>query len=429
MEVAPLRTNFNFNLEALRGVAALTVAWHHAIYHPRHLDPGYVPTGAWAFNPPGHLAVLIFFLLSGYVIGRRYPRPLRGSEIKDYLHRRLVRVYPMYVLAVLAGVLVSGFSISWKMVVYHLLFWQSWGEPVMFENNPLWSLQYEVLYYLAFIPLSGLGLRPWVVAALAGLAGAGALLLGPDEWYGALAQYLIGLAFWALGWALAAVRPATAVAWPRVLSALLLLLSLELLNPLTALLGELNAWLGAHQLTFSRGWEAPAYAFNTNWGLDYGFLPYAALIVLQVAGMGGRGVRWLAGGLQLLPLYGVWQASQHWQAAYAIPCALYGASLLFFFGPPAVLAPASRRVVRRLVPLGAISYGIYIIHFPILFLMGKVTWFSGSPGTFAGRAGLYLVATLLAATWLDKVFQPWAKRLFGPVPGPAGLAAAGETRP
>lgn len=230
-----------------------------------------------------------------------------------------------------------------------------------------------------------------------------------------------------MGWALAAVRPAQVVAWPRVVSALLLLLCLEPLNPLTTLLGELNAWLGAHQLTFSRGWEAPAYAFNTNWGLDYGFLPYAALIVLQVAGVGGRGMRWLAGVLQLLPLYGVWQASQHWQAEYAIPCALYGASLLFFFGPAVALAPASQRLVQRLVPLGAVSYGIYIIHFPILFLMGKVTWFSGSPLTFAVRGGLYLLATLLAATWLDKVFQPWAKQLLGPASGRAMPAA--ELRP
>ena len=46
MEVTPLRPKFNFNLEALRGVAALTVAWHHAIYHQRHLDPSYAPTGA-----------------------------------------------------------------------------------------------------------------------------------------------------------------------------------------------------------------------------------------------------------------------------------------------------------------------------------------------------------------------------------------------
>lgn len=28
---------------------------------------GLAPAGIWAFSPPGHLCVLIFFMLSGYV--------------------------------------------------------------------------------------------------------------------------------------------------------------------------------------------------------------------------------------------------------------------------------------------------------------------------------------------------------------------------
>ena len=138
-------------------------------------------------------------------------------------------------------------------------------------------------------------------------------------------------------------------------------------------------------------------------------------------------MRGLAVVLQLLPLCGVWQASQHWQPEYTIPCVLYGASLLFFFGPSAALAVASRHAVQRLVPLGAISYGIYIIHFPILFLMGKVMWFSGTALTFGVRGGLYLLATLLVATWLDKVFQPWARQWLGPTPTTPALVA--EARP
>lgn len=254
MEVSPLRSDFNYNLEALRGVAALTVAWHHAIYHAHHLDPAYVPTGAGAFNPPGHLAVLIFFLLSGYVIGRRYPEPLRPAAVGAYLHRRFVRLYPMYALAVLAGVLVSGFTISGRAIVFHLLFWQSWGEPVMFENNPLWSLQYEVLYYLVFIPLSLLAVRPWAMAVLAGGLGFLALLLPPNGFNEPLGQYVIGFAFWATGWALAGLRTEAATAWPRVVSALLLLLlCLEHLNPLTDWLWQLSVWLGEHDLVFSPG--------------------------------------------------------------------------------------------------------------------------------------------------------------------------------
>lgn len=413
MFAKPLRPSFNFNLEALRGLAAATVVWHHVIYHQHNLDPTYAPTGVAAYNPPGPLAVLIFFLLSGYVIGRRYPEPLRPGGVLPYLHRRFVRVYPMYVVAVAAGVVVSGFTISWLAVGYHLLFWQSWGVPVMFENNPLWSLQYEVLYYLAFIPLALLAVRPWVVAVLAAGLGLAALLLPPNGFNEPLGQYVIGFAFWATGWALARLRTEAPVAWPRVVSALLLLLCLEHLNPMADWLQQLSGWLGQHNLVFSPGWEARR-AFNSNWGTHYAFLPYAAIIVLGVAGVGGRVVRGLALGLQLLPLVAVYGMSQHLPADRVIPCGLYAASLVLYFVRAPLVAAASQRLVRWLIPLGAISYGIYIIHFPILFLFGKVTLFSGSGLTFLVRAAIYLALTFLAATWLDKIFQPWVKKRLGP---------------
>ena len=405
MESKLLRPAFNFNLEALRGVAAVVVVWHHVIYHERHLDPNYTPSGAGAYNPPGHLAVLIFFLLSGYVIGLSHPRPLRKPEVLVYLHKRFVRLYPMYVLAVVAGAAVTGFELSGRAVVHHLLFWQSWSEPVMFENNPLWSLQYEVLYYLAFIPLAMLAVRPGLVAGAAALLGLGALTLPSTGFNSALAQYVIGFAFWSLGWALSKLRGQVAVSWPRLVSALLLLLSLEQLNPLATWANELGAWLAEYHITL-----------NSNWAVDYTFLPYMALIVLGVAGISNQWLRWLSLVLQLLPLYGLVGALASWSPKLFIPSVLYLVSLaLYFINTPAVAA-ASQRVMQRLVPLGAISYGIYIIHFPIVFLFGKVDVFSGSPFTFLVRAVLYLALTFFAATWLEKVFQPWIKKRLGPYP-------------
>jgi len=417
------RPTFNFNLEALRGLAALVVVWHHVIYHQHHLDPSFTPSGIWSYNPPGHVAVVVFFVLSGYVIGRNHPERLRLNGIGTYLRKRFTRVYPMYVLAVLAGVVASGFTISGRSVVFHLLFWQSWGEPVMFENNPLWSLQYEVLYYLAFIPLSVLGVRPWLVTTLVAVGGALALFLKPTQFTVSAVQYSIGFMFWLVGWALAALPSKDAPAWPRVLSAMLLMLCLEYFNTIIDLLRELNSWMAVNRLTFYQGWDVPASAFNTNWGFDYAYLPYAPIIVLTVAGVGGRVVNGLMFVLLLLPLYSIYQVSGRWGADLTIPALLYAISLLVYFMPGAAVVAASRAVVQRLIPVGAISYGIYIIHFPIVFLFGKVDFFSGSVLTFTVRAVVYLALTIAAATWLDKVFQPWVRRWLGPARAPSAPVA------
>ncbi|WP_180754463.1 acyltransferase [Hymenobacter sp. DG01] len=173
-----VQRRFDFNLEALRGLAALVVVWHHVIVHSRQLDPNYAPTGIGAYNAPGHFAVLIFFLLSGFVIGRRYPEPMQRSEVRSYVRKRFERLYPMYVVALFAGVAASGFTVGWASIGQHLLFLQGWWSPVLVENNPLWSLQYEIIFYLAFIPLSLIRARPWLITLLATLVGIGLLLSG-----------------------------------------------------------------------------------------------------------------------------------------------------------------------------------------------------------------------------------------------------------
>jgi peptidoglycan/LPS O-acetylase OafA/YrhL len=400
-------TAFNFNLEALRGVAAVVVVWHHVIYHQRQLDPVYIPTGIGAYNPPGHFAVFIFFLLSGYVIGKSHPEPLKGRGILTYLRKRFVRLYPIYVVAVLAGAAVSGFTLPLRTILQHLYFWQSWGDPVMFENNPLWSLQYEVLFYLAFIPLSILAVRPWVVALVASVAGISLLFMPSVSYNAVIAQYLIGFSFWAVGWAFSTLPTDTQpTPWPRLVSSLLLLLSIEHFNTLTVVVSHGLTWLATHQVNMS-----------TAWVMDYPYLPYAAMIVLCMAGIRNPFIRVVALILQLLPLYGVAYIIQHWPEPgikeLMIPFWLYLMSLVLYFTTSPAVSAASRFVIQRLIPLGAISYGIYVIHFPIIFLFGQVKAFSGSPTTFMVRAALYLPLVFLAATLLDKKFQPWIKRRLG----------------
>jgi peptidoglycan/LPS O-acetylase OafA/YrhL len=54
------RKEINFDIEALRGYAALFVVWHHAITYQNLLDPEFTPTGILSYAPSGHFCVLIF---------------------------------------------------------------------------------------------------------------------------------------------------------------------------------------------------------------------------------------------------------------------------------------------------------------------------------------------------------------------------------
>ena len=76
-----------------------------------------------------------------------------------------------------------------------------------------------------------------------------------------------------------------------------------------------------------------------------------------------------------------------------------------------------RVIPTSFIKLGALSYGLYIIHYPILKLFGQAMLFSGHWYTYLARYVLFIGISLLAAYWLEKKLQPWARRLFyKPVP-------------
>ncbi|QJX48294.1 acyltransferase [Hymenobacter taeanensis] len=403
------RASINYNLEALRGLAASMVVWHHVIVHPQQLDPVYIPTGVAAFNAPGHFAVLIFFLLSGFVIGKSQPEPLQRTGVATYLRKRFVRLYPIYLLAILAGVVAAGFRVPLITIGQHMLFLQGWGAPVIFENNPLWSLQHEVLFYLAFIPLSIYSARPWVVALVSAALSLFLLILNPDGAGAAVAQYLIGFAFWATGWTLSTLTctevPAPS---PRLLSAFLLMLGIEYLNPLTTVASRIVLWLQVHQITDTTNWMTFLIR-----AIDYASLPYAALIVVVAASRLSPGLRVASLLLQILPLVGVINTIRYWADpgvhSSLLPCLFYLVSLVFYFLPDRVLPAFSRTTVQCLAFLGAFSYGLYVIHFPILVAFHNIPFFAGTPASFIVRATLYIPLAFAVGYWLDKRFQPWVK--------------------
>ena len=92
-------------LDGLRGVAALIVILYHVF---ECFD--------WTPAPHGYLSVDFFFVLSGFVIGYAYDdRWQKGLTVKGFFRRRLIRLHPMVVIGVLVGVvcyLLQG-SVRW----------------------------------------------------------------------------------------------------------------------------------------------------------------------------------------------------------------------------------------------------------------------------------------------------------------------------
>lgn len=85
-------------LDALRGVAALIVIWYHVF-------EGFAtsPVDQW-FNH-GYLAVDFFFILSGFVIGYAYDDRWRDGHmtIGKFFKRRLIRLHPMVIVGAVLG--------------------------------------------------------------------------------------------------------------------------------------------------------------------------------------------------------------------------------------------------------------------------------------------------------------------------------------
>jgi len=155
------------SFEVLRAVCALIVLLHHGLI--LFAVPA-IPAWLLAIAHTSTEAVILFFLLSGTVITHSLRRRARsaGAFILD----RLVRIYPVYVLAILAAALSSSVSVgpSQPLSIWlaNLVFLQSWtGAPfaLLDHNRALWSLPYEMFYYALVALMLAVGRRALLLIA------------------------------------------------------------------------------------------------------------------------------------------------------------------------------------------------------------------------------------------------------------------------
>ncbi|MEB0059211.1 MULTISPECIES: acyltransferase [unclassified Variovorax] len=133
-------------LDAMRGLAAIGVI----LFHLDFIGP---------FAQSGYLAVDFFFLLSGLVIARAYQTRLdRGLPFTDFLLERVIRLYPLYLLGFLVGLLRRLAQIATDHTIQ--MSWPHLGISAVFNvlmlpspatdelapiNGPSWSIYFELL--------------------------------------------------------------------------------------------------------------------------------------------------------------------------------------------------------------------------------------------------------------------------------------------
>ncbi|GAA3548082.1 acyltransferase [Nonomuraea rosea] len=367
-------------LDALRGIGALAVVGEHLL--PWFL-PGLRP---YWFNL-GVYGILVFFLVSGYII----PTSLeRHGDVRAFWISRLFRLYPLY-LAVIVLVL----AVAWwvpvrgevprdgSAVAAHatmLLDVVSVGGVA----DTMWTLSYEMVFYLLVTALfligghgrSGLLSMLFAAGSVAvGLVASGAVVAGAWPAYLSCAVFVVGLGCVLQG------RLRTASACVLALMAVVLLLLSSRVPWLgVAVLGVMFAGTAIHR------WERGA---GRLW-------PVAVTTAL----------------VGIAPLWAIesgwwWVRADVWFTTIALAGATFAGGM----------ALRGRRLPRVLTWLGLISYSLYLVHHPLLKYFVEITGdlrraaLPYQLGMAALAVAVILAASTLTYRYVEKPMQALGRRV------------------
>ena len=385
-------------LDLLRGVAALVVALHHATYY---FTPRLRAEMVDWFDP-GLYGILVFFLVSGYIV----PASLeRHGRVRAFWISRLTRIHPLLTVACAAMLVpfllgirdlragLSTYEPVTAVLAHATMLQDVLGVPNAI--NVLWTLSYEMLFYLLIVAFFVTGVHrrsgpiAVVLVAAAVLAGGllpmAALTRTAGVWQVVTLTALVMAA--AIGCAMSArgvLRTAGAVAGG------VLALVLVLVN------GRIGPWEGLVIL---------AVMFTGT-----------ALYRAEHGQIGGRAAA-LWAGLVLTGaiVAGVWHAEVGMSPAQADAFQVYwvGSVLLAGLTFAAGWALRHRRMPAWLTALGTISFSLYLLHPVLLMLCDQ---FVGMPDhDDALRLGVFLVVlvavSFLTHRYVELPFQRLGRRL------------------
>lgn len=343
-------------LDGLRGVAALMVILYH-------VGECFATSARDQWLNHGYLAVDFFFVLSGFVLGYAYDgRWNKGMTTGGFLLRRVIRLQPMVLVAVVLGAISfviqgcehwDGTSVSMSAVIlsFVMAFFmlpalpgsapEIRGNGEMFPiNGPSWSLFFEyigsIFYALFLHRLSTRRLKVFVVTAGIALA---AVALGNGS-----GDYHLGVGWTAAG---------------------------------------LGFWMGLARMTFS---------FSVGLLLSRTFRPVKI-----------RGAFWICSALIVavlsVPYVGGAEQPMMLNAVYDLVCTVVVFPLIVYLGASGTTT--DRQSGRICEFLGAISYPVYIIHYPFMYLMYAWAWKNGYGVDRVWPVAAVIIVTVIVLAWMS----------------------------
>jgi peptidoglycan/LPS O-acetylase OafA/YrhL len=335
-------------LDVLRGIAALAVVFDHTSYYVLQ----HVRSVIYQWFDAGNYGVFVFFLISGYIVPASLER--KGS-VRTFWVSRLFRLYPLYLLAV--GIAVAfylthvgsargeasdpvGSFLAQLLMMSNVLSGQN-------LPNVVWSLSYEMVFYLL---LTALFL---------------ARIHKRSSWYAvgfAVAAVAIGGVL-PMAYLIHHVAPTRVIALVADLLILAGLAFAVVRRGLSRLLGAaLAAVVALTLVAFNGSWLWPYEALSILALMFAGTMLYRAeqgqyawrkaiVIGLAVLGLAIAAGLWHSRALGMSP-HGELIWSRKWVSALGLAALTFAAGLVF------------RHVKwpRALTWLGLISYSLYLLH-------------------------------------------------------------------
>lgn len=134
------------SLQILRAFAALSVLITHVFQRTN-----YKPFGDYFLS--GQYGVDIFFVLSGFLI---YLTVNRHTNALEYLKKRILRIYPLYIFAFILYVITGTgkYQLDDNIITYiQNILMLPWDKPIGYNSlvvGVAWSTVFEVFFYFLF---------------------------------------------------------------------------------------------------------------------------------------------------------------------------------------------------------------------------------------------------------------------------------------